>query len=220
MADYDDEDDDKGEGNERPTGSDVGIEREDSNGGISAGAPLSRPHSSTVPAGAAATPAASTAAAAAVAAPPPPATAAAAVEAADAIDGGGGGESPDTIVAAAPAPLPEYATAALAAQAAAGAPPSGPLRIAAAAAAVSADAAAVGVVGFSNLNPDGLGGGVPAAGSTPLAPAPHGVSIATVIQIGRAIPRTAASIIRYLWKALCFWGFSLFRYRAAISDSL
>jgi hypothetical protein len=71
------------------------------------------------------------------------------------------------------------------------------LRIAAAAAAVSADAAAVGVVGFSNLNPDGLGGGVPAAGSTPLAPAPHGVSIATVIQIGRAIPRTAASIIRY-----------------------
>ena len=59
-----------------------------------------------------------------------------------------------------------------------------------------------------------------AGGSTPLAPAPHGVSIATVIQIGRAIPRTAASIIRYLWKALCFWGFSLFRYRAAISDSL
>jgi hypothetical protein len=302
MAGYDSssEDDDKGEGNERPTGSDVGIEREDSNGGISAGAPLSRPHSSTVPAGAAATPAASTAAAAAVAAPPPPATAAAAAEAADAIDGGGGGESPDT----------EYAAAALAAQAAAGAPPSGPLRIAAAA--VSADAAAVGVVGFSNLNPDGLGGGVPAAayarevtrdgdtsaaghpvvasptapaatlpafptsaeaaaagaasaevaappppaplppasptapaaaeaaaaesglrsapvaagpagaagGSTPLAPAPHGVSIATVIQIGRAIPRTAASIIRYLWKALCFWGFSLFRYRAAISDSL
>jgi hypothetical protein len=303
MASYvsSSEDDDKSEGNERPTGSDVGIEREDSNGGSSrAGAPLSRPHSSTVPAGAAATPAASTAAAAAVAAPPPPATAAAAAEAADAIDGGGGGESPDT----------EYAAAALAAQAAAGAPPSGPLRIAAAA--VSADAAAVGVVGFSNLNPDGLGGGVPAAayarevtrdgdtsaaghpvvasptapaatlpafptsaeaaaagaasaevaappppaplppasptapaaaeaaaaesglrsapvaagpagaagGSTPLAPAPHGVSIATVIQIGRAIPRTAASIIRYLWKALCFWGFSLFRYRAAISDSL
>ena len=224
-------------------------------------------------------------------------------------DGGGGGESPDT----------EYAADLLAAQAAAGAPPSGPLRIADAA--VSADAAAVGVLGFSNLNPDGLDGGVPAAayaravtrdgdtsaaghpvvasptapaatlpafptsaagaasaevaapsppaplppasptapglaeaaaagailalaaevaaaesglrsapvaagpagaagGSTPLAPAPHEVSIATVIQIGRAIPRTAASIIRYLWKALCFWGFSLFRYRAAISDSL
>jgi hypothetical protein len=97
-------------------------------------------------------------------------------------------------------------------------PPPAPLPPASPTAPAAAEAAAA----ESGLRsaPVAAGPAGAAGGSTPLAPAPHGVSIATVIQIGRAIPRTAASIIRYLWKALCFWGFSLFRYRAAISDSL
>jgi hypothetical protein len=100
--------------------------------------------------------------------------------------------------------------------------PTAPAAAEAAAAGAILALAAVAAAAESGLRsaPVTAGAAGAAGGSTPLAPAPHGVSIATVIQIGRAIPRTAASIIRYLWKALCFWGFSLFRYRAAISDSL
>ena len=118
------------------------------------------------------------------------------------------------------ATLPAFPTSAAGAASAevAAPPPPPPLPPASPTAPAAAEAAAA----ESGLRsaPVAAGPAGAAGGSTTLAPAPHGVSIATVIQIGRAISLTAASIIRYLWKALCFWGFSLFRYRAAISDSL